>query len=157
MVTESISPFTHVSQKETEYIGLQYALVYRDARHLLIMDDEEIIREVISSYVASMGYAVLEARNGLEALKICDEATAKGLRISGAILDLTISDGLGGRDVILDLRTRFPDMPIFASSAYSEDPVMVWPTGYGFSDSIGKPVRKYDLIAKLNRYLKVNS
>jgi CheY-like chemotaxis protein len=157
MATGSISPFIPVKRKPADRIGWQYARAHRDVRHFLVMDDEDIIREVVGTFISSMGYAVLEVREGSEALQICDEAVEKGLRICGAILDLTVTDGMSGREAVVGLRSKYPDMPIIASSSCPEDPVMVWPTGYGFTDSIAKPFRKYELIEKLNRHLAVNS
>ncbi len=157
MVTGSISPFIPVKRKKKDRIGWQYARSHRDVRHFLVMDDEDIIREVVGSFISAMGFAVLEVKNGFEALQICDEAVEKGLRICGAILDLTVTGGMSGREAIVGLRSKYPDMPILASSSCSEDPVMVWPSGYGFTDSIAKPFRKYELIEKLTRHLGVNS
>jgi hypothetical protein len=44
-------------------------------------------------------------------------------------------------------------LPIFASSGYSEDPVMARPSDFGFTGSIAKPYLKDDLIRLLNRYV----
>jgi CheY-like chemotaxis protein len=157
MVTQSASSSTTASRKELERIGVQYALVHRDVHHLLLMDGDDNIREVLGEFISAMGYAILEARDGLEALQICDEAAEKGLRIDGAILDLTVENGMSGRDAIGILRKKFPHMPVFASSRNIEDPVMVWPTGYGFTDSIAKPFRKHELIAMLRESLQIAS
>ena len=95
-----------------------------------------------------MGYSVIEAKDGEEALGLCGDAAIDGTTIAGAILDLTIPGGMCGKETIVHLRKRYPNLPVFASSGYSEDPVMERPLEYGFTDSIRKPcqsIRKPNL------------
>jgi hypothetical protein len=47
----------------------------------------------------------------------------------------------------------FPGIPIFAISGQSENPVLQNPNIYGFTDSISKPFKKYQLAEQLNKYL----
>jgi CheY-like chemotaxis protein len=59
---------------------------------------------------------------------------------------------MGGRVAVGQLRKQFPHMPVYASSGYSDDPVMARPTEFGFTDSIHKPYLKDELAAMLNRH-----
>ena len=63
----------------------------------------------------------------------------------------------GGKEAIVEVRKRFPDLPVFVSSGYSSDPVMSQPLEYGFTDSLGKPYLKEDLAKLLSRHLKKRS
>ncbi|MBF0502691.1 MAG: PAS domain S-box protein [Candidatus Riflebacteria bacterium] len=130
------------------------SVLHKGSGKMIIMDDEEYIREILGSMLGDMGYTVLKAKDGEEALKICAEAMGKSIRIEGAFLDITVPGGMGGKETIVQIRQRCPHMLVFASSGYSEDPVMSKPTGYGFTDSIRKPYRKEELAAMLNRHIK---
>jgi CheY-like chemotaxis protein len=52
---------------------------------------------------------------------------------------------MGGRDTVSPLRALVPELPIIASSGYSDDPVMADPTHFGFTASLRKPFRLTDL------------
>jgi FixJ family two-component response regulator len=64
---------------------------------------------------------------------------------------------MGGRETVVELLKECPDMPVFASSGFSEDPVMARPRDYGFVDSIRKPYRKNELAEVLNRNMRKNA
>jgi len=68
----------------------------------------------------------------------------------GAILDLTVPGGKGGLEIIADVKDRYPGLPVFASSGYSENPAMSDPAAYGFAGSIRKPY----LMADVTRILE---
>lgn len=121
---------------------------------ILIMDDEEFVRCIVSKLLQSMGYTVIEAKDGQEALKLLQESAKNGHVIDGVIFDLTVPGGMGGKDAVQILRQHFPQLPAFVSSGYSEDPVMAQPQKYGFTDSLRKPYRREELSALLNRHLK---
>ncbi len=119
---------------------------------ILIMDDEAFMRDIVSTFLKEMGYSVVEAKDGAEAVKLLT-ATA-GAVIDAAIFDLTIPGGMGGKDAIVQVRKTLPDLPVFVSSGYSEDPVMAEPQNYGFTDSLCKPYRKEELSAMLSLHAK---
>ena len=145
------------SHKETASGDSRSAQTHKGNGAILVMDDEEFMREIIGTMLKEMGYAVLEARNGEEALRLCVDAHKKGTAISAAVLDLTIPGGMGGKETIVEMRKICPDMPVFASSGFSEDPVMSNPADYGFTASIRKPYRKDELAEVLNRNMKTSS
>ena len=121
---------------------------HHGAGTILLMDDEAMMREIVGRLLADMGYTVVEVATGSAAL----EALGSGRPICAAILDLTIRGGMGGADTVHAIRRQFPELPVFASSGFSEDPVMSQPGQYGFTDSIRKPYRKEDLAALLEKY-----
>jgi len=127
---------------------------HQGSGRILIMDDEYIVRDVVSQMLKTMGYTPVETVNGHEMLMFFAEARAKREPVCAAIFDLTIPGSMGGKEAIKELRKTFPDLPIFASSGYYEDPAMVRPSNFGFTDSIQKPYRIIDLADLLNRHLK---
>ena len=120
---------------------------------ILIMDDEAFIREIIGEMLKGMGYSVVEARDGKEAEKLCAQMCSEGNPVIAAFLDLTVPGGKGGAWTLDALRKILPDIPIIASSGYSEDPIMARPQEYGFSDCIRKPYRTFELATLMNRLM----
>jgi len=121
---------------------------------ILIMDDEEFIRDVMATMLATMGYTPVESENGREALGLIEESREKGEPFCAAFFDLTIPGSMGGKEAIREVRKMVPDLPVFVASGYSDDPAMAWPQDFGFTDSIQKPYRLKDLADLLSRHLK---
>jgi CheY-like chemotaxis protein len=97
---------------------------------------------------------VIQTRSGEELLAKVDELENLGRKVKAGILDLTIPGGMGGRDAVKKLREKYSVLPIFASTGFSEDPVMASPGQFGFTASICKPYRKFELAALLNSFFK---
>ncbi len=121
--------------------------------HILIMDDEAAIREVLSTMLEAMGYTVSEVTDGREALKALREKDEKKKSIDAVILDMTVPGGMGGMETIAEIRRTHPTLPVFASSGYAENPTMSQPVQYGFTDSLSKPYTIADLTELLNQHL----
>ena len=120
---------------------------------MLVMDDEEFILEILRDWLTTMGFTVIRAHDGEEALELLSKRQGGGDPVIGVILDLTIPGGRGGRETISEIRKRHPDLAVFASSGYSDDPVMSKPAEYGFTGSIKKPYRLDDLAALLGKHM----
>jgi PAS domain S-box-containing protein len=120
---------------------------------ILIMDDEEVVREMISAMLEHHGYDTVLAADGVEALRLFDENAGSGTPFSAVILDLTIRGGMGGKETIVEIRKRDPHIPAFVASGYADDAIVSRPREYGFTDSITKPFTRKVLIEILCRYL----
>jgi two-component system cell cycle sensor histidine kinase/response regulator CckA len=120
---------------------------------ILVMDDEDFIREMASEMLTEIGYEASSARNGEEAIKMIEQASETGKPYSAVIMDLTIPGGMGGRDAVRALPSSQTDLVAIVSSGYSEDPVMAEPAKFGFSDKLEKPFRKAELARVLGRHL----
>jgi nitrogen-specific signal transduction histidine kinase/ActR/RegA family two-component response regulator len=121
---------------------------------ILLVDDQSAILGAVGGMLRRMGYKVLAAHDGSEGLGMLVEARADNVDIAGAILDLTIPGGMGGQQMLVEIRRSEPTLPVFASSGYSDDPVMAKPAEYGFTASLPKPVTRDALASMLNRHLK---
>ena len=124
----------------------------QDKKKVLIMDDEYFVQELFVSYLSEANVISFCASNGDEALDILE----KEKDIDLAIFDLTVPGGKGGREIIDEVKNKYPEMLVFATSGYSEDPVISNPRKYGFTGSIPKPFRHDDLCSKLKKYLCCN-
>ena len=110
-----------------------------DTRKILIMDDEEILREVTSLMLTQIGCETVVASHGKEALQKYEQARAAGHPFDAVILDLTIKGEKGGIDTIKKLRKTDPEAIAIVASGYSDAPVMSECKKYGFNAAIAKP------------------
>ncbi len=112
---------------------------------ILVMDDEEILREILGQILKNMGFATVITKDGAEALEAFLSDRQQDCKIRGMIFDLTIPGGKGGKETIEEIREIDKEVPVIVSSGYADDPVMADPIAYGFNASICKPYRKADL------------
>jgi two-component system, cell cycle sensor histidine kinase and response regulator CckA len=129
------------------------------ARHegsgtIIVMDDEEFIRNIFEAMLRAMGYAVVLKKDGNEVLDFLRQEPQATPEIAAIFLDLTIPGGTGGKETISRLREIDPKIPVFVASGYADDPVMAHPIDYGFTASIHKPFRLVDLEEMLNKHVK---
>lgn len=122
--------------------------------NILLMDDEVFIRETVGAMLQLMGYKVYKVSEGGEALQVLEDEMKEGVKFTAIILDITIPNGMGGRETMSRIREMGINTPAFASSGYSDDPVISSPKDFGFTDSLRKPYRMEDLASLLNYYLK---
>ena len=112
---------------------------------ILVMDDEELVRELASNMLTDVGYEVTIAQNGAEAVQLYQEAKRSDRQFDAAILDLTVSGGMGGKETIRKLMEIDPQVKAVVSSGYSNDPIMADFKNYGFKSVIAKPYRIREL------------
>ncbi len=108
---------------------------------ILMMDDEESIRELAGEMLRNIGYEVTTATDGTEVIKLYKEARGSGCPYDAVIMDLTIPGGMGAKKAILGLVEIDPEVRAIVSSGYPNDPVMANFRQYGFSSTIAKPYR----------------
>ncbi|MDH4320177.1 MAG: PAS domain S-box protein, partial [Desulfobulbaceae bacterium] len=111
-------------------------------RKVLIMDDEEMIRDLSRSIFTHLGFAVELAKNGEEAVEIYRENMDTAAPIDLIIMDLTIPGGMGGKDAVQKVRELNPAVKVIVSSGYSNDPILAHYQDFGFQAALVKP---YDL------------
>jgi CheY-like chemotaxis protein len=112
---------------------------------ILIMDDEEIIRDVAGSMMLYLGYDVDFAKDGDEAIDRVRKAVESGIPFNIIIMDLTIPGGMGGKDAVQKILAIDPKIKAIASSGYSNDPIMAEFKKYGFSAIVPKPYKLEDV------------
>lgn len=121
----------------------------REAR-ILLMDDEEDILKTTGEVLRSLGYEVELARDGAEAIDLYKKAKEAKRPFDVLILDLTIHEGMGGKETVSKLKEIDSGAKAIAFSGYSNDPVMADPKRYGFCDVVIKPYK----IEEMNRVLQ---
>ncbi|MFC1965885.1 ATP-binding protein [Chloroflexota bacterium] len=125
-----------------------------DTGRILVMDDEEIIREMLSKMLSSAGYEVEVTEDGAEAIEHYIKAKGSGKPFDAVILDLTIPGGMGGKVTMERLLEIDPNVKAIVSSGYSTNPIMSEYKKYGFSGIATKPYRVEELEKTLRSILK---
>jgi signal transduction histidine kinase/CheY-like chemotaxis protein/HAMP domain-containing protein len=120
---------------------------------LLIMDDEEMVRDSMGQILTAAGYHTDFAKNGDEAIEMFDKARKSSYPFDIVILDLTVPGGMGGKETIKKLLAIDPETKAVVSSGYSSDPVMSDFKAYGFRDFIVKPYKPDELIRVLHEVI----
>jgi PAS domain S-box-containing protein len=121
---------------------------------ILIMDDNEQLRIAVAAILKHLGYNTICLTDGRDATDYFRKETIAGHSFTALIFDLTVPGGVGGKEVIGEIRKIDPDVPVFVSSGYADDPVMSDPAKYGFTASLQKPFRITELTALLSKHLK---
>jgi len=106
---------------------------------LLVMDDEAALRKLLDAVLTKLGYEVETARDGAEAIALCETAKASGRGFDAVLLDLTVRGGMGGVEAAAKLKELDPSLKLIVSSGYSDAQVISDFRKYGFDDVIPKP------------------
>jgi CheY-like chemotaxis protein len=104
--------------------------------NILVVDDEDLVRDVLARMVEDLGYSVIAVADGAEALALADRSE---VTLDAVILDLTMPT-MSGRTVLTGLRARRPGVPIVLCSGYDRE--ASGPSGDAF---LRKPFRMEDL------------
>ncbi len=120
---------------------------------ILVMDDEEAIREVAQTMLVGLGYEVETARDGQEAVDKFKKAIEIKRPFDLVIMDLTIKGGMGGVQTLGCLQEIEPSVRAVVSSGYSNDPIMADHRAHGFVGVLIKPYRVANLAEVLNSAL----
>ncbi|GAB4232560.1 MAG: hypothetical protein OHK0028_08010 [Deltaproteobacteria bacterium] len=122
-------------------------------RRVLVMDDEEMVREVAIEFLGHLGYEGDAVESGEEAVAAYRGAREAGRPYAAVLMDLTIPGGMGGKEAVLRLKEIDPDVRAVVSSGYSNDPVMADPGKFGFRGVIAKPYRMRELGEAIDQVL----
>ncbi len=120
---------------------------------ILVMDDEEIIRDMAEEMLSLLGYRVETCSSGEELVEGYRKALDKGARPDAVIMDLTVPGRMGGLEASAVILEFDPAASLIVSSGYSSDPVLANFHDYGFSDAMAKPFRVEDLGAVIRRVM----
>jgi len=120
---------------------------------VLIMDDEEIVREIAIEMLGYIGCETAAAKDGNEAIELYVKAREEGKPFDAVLMDLTIAGGMGGKEAIMKLLAIDPAVKAVVSSGYANDPIMANYKEYGFCGVVPKPYKIHELSATFGRIL----
>jgi len=120
---------------------------------VLVMDDEEIVYKALRRMLEALGYEVEVTVHGEAALEAWRKAAQAGRPFAAAIMDLTISGGMGGAEAVKRLKGFDPKAKVIVSSGYSDGHIMADYAAHGFDASLGKPYQIEELAEVLGKVL----
>ncbi len=106
---------------------------------ILVMDDDDMIRQMLRRMLEVLGYEAQLAQNGEEAIKQYSVARESRRAFDAIIMDLTVPGGMGGREALQKLLEMDPKVKAIVSSGYTGDGLMAEHEKYGFRGVITKP------------------
>lgn len=115
--------------------------------HVLVVEDDEQIRDGIEIYLKSQGYEVSKAADGIEGL-----AKLKEREVHLAIVDVMMPR-MDGIHMVMHLRKEY-DFPVIMLSAKSEDVDKIMGLNMGADDYVTKPFQPLELLARVNSHLR---
>ena len=121
---------------------------------ILVMDDDDLVREIIGEMLREIGYQCEFAQNGDEAISAYKKAKSEGNPFDLLIIDLIIKNGMNGKEAIKKLRSMDPKIKAIVSSGYSTDSVLSDFHDHGFSGIVVKPYELNELNEAIAKVLK---
>ncbi len=115
--------------------------------HVLVVEDDEQIRDGIEIYLKSQGYEVSKAADGIEGLEILKER-----EVHLAIIDVMMPR-MDGIHMVMRLRKEY-DFPVIMLSAKSEEVDKIMGLNMGADDYVTKPFQPLELLARVNSHLR---
>lgn len=137
----------------TDYCEDENRIKTKFSGRVLLMDDDDMIRQVGSNLLAGLGLKVVTASNGEEALSAFREYRNLGIHFDIVILDLTIKGGMGGRETFEALKRIDHSVKAIVSSGYSGDSLMAEYRAFGFMGVLRKPYTMEELAGTLDDVL----
>ncbi len=122
-------------------------------QRVLILDDEEVVRKVMTMMLERAGLSVASVVEGSLAVKSWAEAREGGTPFQLGIFDLTIPNGMGGREAAAQILAADPGARILVTSGYSNDPIVSEYASHGFCGVIVKPFRMDELLKVVKSFV----
>jgi len=120
------------------------------AQRILIVDDEDVVRSVLSEMLIDMGHSVIEAVNGAAGLSVYRE---KWSEIDIVIIDMIMPE-MSGRDAFLAMKKINPEIRAILSSGFSLDGASQSMMAEGVRGFVHKPYRQNELLRTISEILK---
>ena len=119
----------------------------KETYHVLVVEDDEQIRDGIEIYLKSQGYDVSKAADGIEGLEKLKEK-----EVHLAIIDVMMPK-MDGIHMVMRLRKGY-DFPVIMLSAKSEEVDKIMGLNMGADDYVTKPFQPLELLARVNSHLR---
>ena len=123
-------------------------LAHREGQTILLVEDCDDVRALASEQLSGLGYRVIVAASGEEAL-----AKLPGLKIDLLFTDIVMPGGMSGLELVEKFSELNPTTPVLMTTGYNEDLVADIPRGTRL-DVIGKPYRREELADRV--YVALN-
>ncbi|HOP46307.1 MAG TPA: response regulator [Desulfobacteraceae bacterium] len=121
-----------------------------NGKHVLVVDDEPSLRNLVERMLVTLGFRVTVAANGGEALSAVEE---KGLRPEFVITDV-VMPGISCMELVDRLHKTLPELKVIFMSGYRDNNILqqyILDSGIPF---IQKPFKRKDLVSKIKKLLR---
>lgn len=117
------------------------------SKQILVVDDEERIRQSLNGVLKDEGYEVLEAKDGIQALKQIESDPPDAV-----LLDIWMP-GMDGMETLERIKTQIPNLPVVMISGHANIELAVKATKLGAYDFIEKPLSLEKVLLTVNHAL----
>ncbi len=117
--------------------------------HVLIVEDDPVLREALAETMTIAGHTYITAKDGKEALALLE------LHHTSIILSDIRMDKLDGNQLLNEIQKKHPGVPVILMTAYGSVEDAVTAIRHGAVDYLQKPFSAQALTEKINQYLKV--
>jgi PAS domain S-box-containing protein len=107
---------------------------------VLVVEDDNDVRAVASSLLENLGYSVLEAENGSDALRLIDS----GARVDLVFTDVIMPGAMNGIDLVREMKVRHAGIPVLLTSGYTAQRIAMGELAEGLQ-LLRKPYTQIDL------------
>jgi CheY-like chemotaxis protein len=130
-----------------EELGLGTVAALDTGGCVLVADDEDLVRRVLTVCLEGYGFSVLSARDGREAVDLFRQSCD---RIGIVVLDMTMPR-MGGAEAFREIRQIRADVSVIITSGFAEENASGELGSEGVSGFLQKPFLAQDLIAKIQQ------
>ncbi len=135
-----------VSAEEAQYEGRTAGETGPGRGRVLVMDDENAVREVVAEILEAHGYSTDTSPDGLSAVDMYRSALHEGDPYRVVITDITVPGGMGGVEAAQRILKLDPTARLIVASGYSNNAAMAHYREHGFVDYLVKPFRMDELL-----------
>jgi CheY-like chemotaxis protein len=114
---------------------------------ILVVDDEELIRKMVFTFLSKLGHSCLTAIDGVNALQ-----EMKGNKIDAVVTDIKMPN-MDGITLIGELSTKYPGLPIMVMTAFEEEYSAGIAISVGAREFIKKPFSLEEFAIRLHKMI----
>ncbi|VAW93397.1 diguanylate cyclase/phosphodiesterase (GGDEF & EAL domains) with PAS/PAC sensor(s) [hydrothermal vent metagenome] len=126
-----------------------------DVQTILLVDDEEDIRELFKLNLEKLGYKTISSCDGDEAITLYKQSLENNCPFAAAIIDLSIPGGMNGKEIAQEIRNIDPNTKLIISSGNSGSPEMTNCQQHGFDAAIEKDFNREKMKQVMEQVLSV--
>ncbi|MCP4298839.1 MAG: response regulator [Proteobacteria bacterium] len=125
----------------------------RNEGNILVMDDDKLIRDLLTDMLQSMGHRIATTVDGEEAIQMYTTVKNNQSTFDLVIMDLTIPGSMGGKGAMAELLKIDAGVKVIVSSGYSTDPILANYSKSGFKGRLVKPFTFNELEKEVRRVM----
>jgi CheY-like chemotaxis protein len=104
-----------VSPRVPKQVAAEGAAIPRGHETILVVEDDSLVRQMLSQRLAALGYRVVQASNGHDAMRLWRD---QGHQVELVLTDMVMPDGMTGLELIARIRRDKPNIRVIVSSGY---------------------------------------